>query len=135
MDPTPLPTAIEEGNAEATDVTREPEPEPELDSESHVFDRPRIWDKDGRSQGSRSPGWPVMAAAATGLSFRAKSLFRRAVWAEADGELHQALKLYDQGLREASSSLRGNPGDTSTAIAARLLRDGYLLRKTVLSKK
>jgi hypothetical protein len=73
----------------------------------------------------------VMAAAATGLPARAKSLFMRAEVAEAAGELHQALKLYDQGVREATSSLRGNPDDTSAAIAA---VDGYLLRKTALSR-
>ena len=56
----------------------------------------------------------VMAA----LPARAKSLFMRAEVAEAAGELHEALKLYDQGVREASSKLRGASGDTSSAIAA-----------------
>ena len=56
----------------------------------------------------------------------------RAEVAEAAGELHQALKLYDQGVREATSSLRGNAGDTSIAIAA---VDGYFRRAMVLKAR
>eukprot|EP01043_Picozoa_sp_COSAG02_P035177 COSAG02_NODE_2503_length_8671_cov_20.133108_9_plen_563_part_00 len=73
-----------------------------------------------------------MAAAATGLPARAKSLFMRAEVAEAAGELNEALKLYDQGVREATSSLRGNPGDTTSAIAA---VDGYFRRAMVLKAR
>ena len=74
----------------------------------------------------------VAAAAAAGLPARAKSLFMRAEVAETAGELHEALKLYDQGVREATSSLRGNPGDTTSAIAA---VDGYFRRAMVLKAR
>jgi hypothetical protein len=75
-----------------------------------------------------------VVAAASGMPARAKSLFMRAEVAESAGELREALKLYDQGVREATSSLRGSSGDTgtSTQIAA---VDGYFRRAMVLKAR